>query len=300
MLITTEQAKEFLKINSTLKEETFSPFIPDAEEKYIKPFLGDELFSLLETWADEQSDDDAEMVALYPKVIPALARFSMLLAAPHMDLNIGESGFGVVSTGGIAPASRERVKEFTKSLEELAWGNIENLLRFLEENQEDYPDWVDSDAYTMHTRNLINSAENFNNFVEIDRSRLIFHRLRKHMDNVEEIHVQKLISPDLYEYLIGALREGLVLSDYEIRLLAHLRAFVANKVAAENLDRKTESIATYHFNEAKNLINKYPDEFPLYRDSDYYDTTLDYTDGDPFFSDYDQDEESSLFMGLAL
>jgi len=300
MLITTEQAKEFLKINSTLKEETFSPFIPDAEEKYIKPFLGEDLFELLNQWALEQDETEEELLALYNKVVPALSRFTMLLAAPHMDLNIGESGFGVVNTSGLAPASRERVKDYIKSLEELAWGNIETLLRFLEENQDDYEDWVDSDAYTMETRNLINSAEDFNEFVDIDRSRLTFHRLRRQMDNVEEMHVKKLISPQLFDYMIEAIREEDELSDYETELLTHLRAFVANKVAAENLERKTETVATFHFNEAKNLINKYPDEFTLYRDSEYFDTTLDYTDGDPYFSDFDQDEDSSVFLGFAL
>lgn len=291
MLITTEQAKDHLKINATLNEATFAPFIPDAEKKYVKPFIGKELFALLDTWAiGQDAEEDPELAALYPYVVAVVSRGTMFIASPHMDLNIGESGFSVTSTQNLSPASRERVKDYKESLEDLTWSNVESLLQFLEENKIDYPDWVASDAYTMQVRNLINSAVQFDKEVDIDQSRLTFQKLRKHMDNVEEMRVKTLISPELFIYLIGKIKNGTDLSTNESKLVEHLRTFVANEVASKHLDRDTAYVAQYHYNEARTLINKYPDDFPLYRDSDYYDGAQ------PFFSDYENSDESAIFL----
>lgn len=291
MLITTEQAKDHLKINATLNEATFAPFIPDAEKKYVKPFIGKELFALLDTWAiGQDAEEDPELAALYPYVVAVVSRGTMFIASPHMDLNIGESGFSVTSTQNLSPASRERVKDYKESLEDLTWSNVESLLQFLEENKIDYPDWVASDAYTMQVRNLINSAVQFDKEVDIDHSRLTFQKLRKHMDNVEEMRVKTLISPELFNYLIGKIKNGTDLSTNESKLVEHLRTFVANEVASKHLDRDTAYVAQYHYNEARTLINKYPDDFPLYRDSDYYDGAQ------PFFSDYENSDESAIFL----
>ncbi len=291
MLITTDQAKEHLKINATLNVESFAPFIPDAEQKYIKPFLGEALFALLDTWAqDKDKQEYPELSDLYDQVIPVLARFTLLIASPHLDVNIGESGFTVQGSATLVPASTERVKRFMESTEILAWDNMETLLRFLEENQDDYPEWVTSDAYTMATRNLINSATNFNKYVNIDTSRLTFHRLRNDMTNVEQIDVVPLVSQELYDSLISKLRGQGSLTDPETKLLRHLVAFVANKTASLYLNRKTGEIATFHYNNARELINLNPDDFPLYKESTSNDNAQ------PPFSDWENSQDKSIFV----
>lgn len=292
MLITTEQAKEHLKINATLSEESFAPFIPDASEKYIKPFLGKTLFSNLEAWAEtKELDDPPYLYNLYNKVIPVLARFTLLIAAPHLDVNIGESGFTVSGSATLVPASTDRVKRFTQSTEKLAWDNMETLLRFLEENKANYPEWVNSDAYTMAKKNLINSAAEFNSYVYIDNSRLTFHKLRSHIDNVEITTVAPLISEELYYYLIEKLKEDPVnISAKEKTLLNYLKACIANKVATNQLDKPMDDIFSFYFNKAREYINLHADDFPLYRDSKANDQA------ETPFPGFDNNEESAIFL----
>lgn len=291
MLITTEQAKEHLKLNATLNEESFAPFIPDAEQKYIKPFLGNDLFDLLDTWAEDKDEEDAELKNLYNQVIPVLARFTLLIASPHLDVNIGESGFTVQGSSTLVPASTERVKRFMESTEILAWDNMETLLRFLEENQTDYPEWVASDAYTMATKNLVNSATEFNKYVNIDSSRLTFHRLRCDITNIEEIDVVPLISQELYDSIISKLRGEGSLTDPEKKLLQHLKAFVVNKTAFSSLNRINNGvIATFHYNKAREIVNKTPDDFPLFKESTSYDQSQ------PPFRDWENSQDKSIFV----
>jgi len=303
MLITTLQAKEYLKINATLDDSNFTPFIPDAEEKYLKPVLGDELFAILDTWADEKNpeDDDYEILnALYEKVIPVIARFTLFIAAPQLDVNIGESGFTVLTSNNLVPASAQRVDKSIASMEQLAWNRVEILLKFLEENKDDYPEWVTSDAYTMQLRNLINSAAEFDKYVDIDKSRLTFQKMRHEMDNIERIDVIPVISQEMFDTLMtkikgdeevyGELEE---MTEQEQKLLTHLRYFVANKAAGKVLKIDTSLVATFHIKEAKALLNLNPDDFPDFRDSGLYDED----DPDiPPFSDYENTEDSSIFV----
>jgi hypothetical protein len=293
MIITTEEAKKYLKVNSSLNEANFNPFIPDAEEKYIKPFLGDQLFELLNTWAETKDEAESpELAALYPYVLAAAARFTMLLATPHLNLNIGEAGFGVVSTANIAPASKERVADFKTSTEQLAWDNIENMLRFLEVNKNDYLEWVESEAFTMQTKNLINSAVEFDKYVDIDKSRLTFHRMRQHITNIETLHVITLISKEQFDVFIEKIRDEEPLTDKEKELLRHLRGFVANHVATKYLKMDLDAIAAFHYAEARSLINKFPTDFPAYANSSLYDGAT------KPFTVYNNTEDSAIFSAI--
>jgi hypothetical protein len=142
----------------------------------------------------------------------------------------------------------------------------------------------------MQIRNLINSAKEFDKYVDIDESRLTFQKLRKDMDNVEQMRVKNLISPQLFNMLLEKIRNNDDFEDKEAELLRFLQGFVANEVAAKSLGKDTAHVAIFNFNEARAIINRYPDDFPLYRDSDYYDKAL------PFFKDFENSSSSSIFV----
>lgn len=262
-----------MKINTSLNEQNFAPFIPDAQRKYIRPFLGAELFDKVVEWSKEKPEEtpeDEKLKALYPYVVAALSRFTFFLAAPHLNLHIGESGFGVVESSNIAPASENRVNKFMASLEQLAWDNMEEMIRFLEEKKDDYPLWVSSSAFTLETKNLINSATLFNKFVDIDQSRLTFHRLRQTLTNVEQMYVKPMISEAQFDVFVEKIRDNEPFDEIEKAALTHLQAFVANKAAHLALQRETLDVAQFHLVEARDLMNRNPDEFPKFKDSDKY------------------------------
>lgn len=293
MLITTEQAKQHLKINTSLDEKNFAPFIPDAERKYIRPFLGHTLFNLLDTWAIEQdADESPEMAALYPYVVAALSRFTLLIASPHLNVHIGESGFGVVQNQNLAPASKERVVDFKGSTEQLGWDNIEEMLRFLELHKDDYEEWVLSEAFTLQTKNLINSAVEFNKHVDIDESRLTFHRLRQEMTNIEDRFVKPFISEEQFEVFIEMMRDEEPFTKVQRKVINHLQGFVANLVAHTKLERSTKDVAEFHLVEARNLMNKHPEEFTEFALSEQYSGAT-----KPFVG-YENTDDSGIFSAL--
>jgi len=312
LLKTTEEIRQYLKVDISEKESSFLPYIPDATQKYIKPYLGsDQLTELDEYYNDSEVEEDPLLDNLLTHVQRALAKFTFLMAAPNLDLNVSEGGFTVRSTQNQAPASRERVDRFMQSLERQAWDNIEMLLAFLEENKGDYPLWVESDAYTMAMRNFINSAGEFDSLVPIDRSRLAFMQLRPIMDNIELTEIEPNISIELCTAIKEQMLSG-ELSEANEKILPDIKRSVANLTFGNiNLRDTTGSMETQYshhmiFNQEKReeykrlgkwclgevikIIEASPDDYPEYVESGLY---------DPASTPYENTEDSGLFVAGA-
>jgi len=309
LIKTTEEIRKYLKVDISEKESSFLPYVPDATEKYIKQYLGsDQLTELDEYYNDGEGEEDELLNNLLIHVQRALAKFTFLLAAPMLDLNISEGGFTVRSTQNQAPASRERVERFMQSLERQAWDNIEMLLAFLEENKDDYPLWADSDAYTMAMHNFINSAAEFDRLVPIGSSRLTFIYLRPAMDNVELTEIEPNISTELSAAIKEQMLSG-ELSEANEKILPNIKRAVANftfsKIELKDMSGSMETTYSHHmiFNQEKReeykrlgkwylgevikTIEASPDDYPEYMESDLY---------DPTSTSYENTQDSGIFI----
>jgi hypothetical protein len=277
MLVTsTDDLKQYVKANSSLTFKAVEPFFIDAESKYVRPWLGEHLYKKLDSYKTTTSVDES-LRALLPYAARASARFTVMLASASNDINFGESGFTTSSSTTLAPASAQRVDRFNSSIEQLGWDAIEQMLRFLEQNKEAYPDWVESEAYTLSFKSFINSAEVFNSYVnDLGNSRLTFSKLRSVMDTVEMLQVEPVISPEFAEELRIQLREESLtqtnkavyklicaavanLTWYEYHLPDDSKQFTRFEIAGKNF------LAA-----ARKVLDKSPDNYPTYKASSTY------------------------------
>ena len=203
-MINITTAKRYLKLTNTLSDNDFVPFVPDAIIRYILPYIGDSLVSLL--WQLHNHTLDAGSTArisqLMSNVEAPLARFTFLLAAPSLDINIGQNGFTTASGGNLVAASKERVSRFTSSIEELGYAGIESLLRFLYTNRASYPEWIESSAYSAWSKGFVRSADVFNRYYNIDGSYLRFFKLNQCMDSIELLVIAPLLGVSLFNALL--------------------------------------------------------------------------------------------------
>jgi hypothetical protein len=300
MLIKTiSEIKQHLKVNTTQTTNAFLPFISDAQDKYLRPVIGDALLDALEAYYNAPEDGETPgegestteaLQALLPYVQKPLARFIYFMAAPHLDLNVGETGFTVSQTQGLGIASSDRVKRYIDSLEKLGWDGIEILLRFLEKNASDYPEWTASDEYTLQLRNFINSAEEFDKYVNIDKSRLKFIRMRQLMDDIENTKIKDSISSALADEILAEIKAGNV-SEANNVILPFIRRAIANYTMADFRDsieqdtylaeREKENLQRYkrfelmgdnYLAQVKKIMNENIDSYPDYAASDEYDS----------------------------
>jgi hypothetical protein len=281
---TIDDVKLYIKVNGTVDIRNLEPFGNDAQEKYLRPFLGATLFTELTTYTDDNeavpewnsiTPEDVKnyLEQLLPFAKNALAKFIFVLSSPITDLQITDGGFQVIMNQNMAPASAERVKKFTEGLEVQGYDCIETMLRFLEAKVDQYPSWKSSEAYTRELRNFINSAEEFNKYVNIGSSRLTFLRWRNTIDNVEILQVDPVISPDLASKIRLQIQEKEV-SDANKKILPYLCRAVANFAASVELqDPKFERLGEHYLGEARKIMDASVDDYPEYKASTAYSTT---------------------------
>lgn len=294
LIKTIEEFQKYVRLQGTLNIETIIVSVPDAQDKYLRNILGDDLLNDLDTWynMDELTDSDAYSVLL-PYVQRALARFTIFVVSPELDVQITSSGIGVVSNANLAPASSDRVKKFDQANEQRGWNNVESLLRFLEENKDDYDEWTGSPAYTLAIRNMVNSAIDFDKIFSIDQSRLIFNQYRAIMDDIDLIKIKPAISEDMFDELITEIQAGEI-SDENQKILpllqrAEVYFSISNKLDDSKYKNITDQVnitildrdikiynakAETFLSQALAIMKKTPDDYPEYRDSDVFDTTV--------------------------
>jgi hypothetical protein len=211
LIKTIDEFKKFVRIQGTISVDTIIVAVPDAQEKYLRKILGDELLDDLDVWYNLTTPPTVAVYsALLPHVQRALARFTLFVVSPELDVNVTSSGIGVVMTPQLAPASSDRVAKFDKNNELRGWDNVETLIKFLETHASDYPEWVASEAYTLGIRNLVNSAAEFDRIFAINQSRLTFNNYRPVMDDIDLLRIKPAISDAMFDKLITEIKANTV------------------------------------------------------------------------------------------
>lgn len=269
LIKTLAELQKYLRVDATFKIEGLYPYQDSAIEKYLIDVLGEDLTDSLLMWYNaDDPGEDTDLQTLLPFAQRVVAKFAFHQGAPNFDLRLTDSGFGVVSNQTLAPASKDRVNRFVENLEHEGWDAVEMLLRFLETNSSEYPQWAESDAYTMQLRNFINSAEEFDKYVNIGKSRLKFRNMRNTMDNVELLQVIPVISAPLANTIKSAMQSGRP-SEAITNLMPMLCRAVANLTAAQDIDPKYKLTGEHYLSEVRKILDQNPDSYPDYRDSIY-------------------------------
>jgi hypothetical protein len=309
LIKTSDELKKFVRINISVLKESFLPYENDAREQYLLKYLGQQLHDELLDLASTQEtypdwvEDDQEKKDILDKVLMlaqnAHSKFILHLATPHLDLQLTEMGFVVQSNTTTAPASAQRVENARNAFLEMGYNNIETLLRYLEKHHNTIESYKDSEAYVFANNNYINSTAVFDSIVPINNSRLKFIELKPEMNNIESLLIDPLISKELGDHLRTRIRNK-QLSAPEKKLLDIIQRTVAHQAVANIIDnpdeaKKKERMTDYarnYFARIKQLLDKNPDDYPLYKESDNYVEEHQYK-----HFDYNDDESSFYVAG---
>jgi len=274
---TIQEIQQYIKVNVTSNVGSIIPFVKTAQEKYLRKYLGEDLLKKLDDYFNAENETtDEKLDALLPYVQSPLTKFAYYLAIPNFDVQINEGGFAVVSNGNLAPASKDRVQALRDSMLQLAYEDIETLLRFLEKNKADYDDWTSSDAYTIATNLLINSGEEFDKFVNIEQSRLKYQELRQTIENIEILQIEPIISKELSDEIKEEVKDDDISEENE-KILTLLKRSVANLTWCDYLGDKPEAtrfkrLGEHYLSEVKKILDNNIADYPLYEASDSYDS----------------------------
>lgn len=184
--------KKYLPLQTQGVSAKFEGFEIRALYKYFPKYIGQ---TLVDSLMDETPDAD-----LMEKVTPAWVVLTFLESVPFLDVVLTSTGFGVVRTNAVAPASTERVNAIQKACHIAANDYMDILLAWLEGKADDYTDWNKS---CLNEGSLIDSVSVFDQFIDINVSRSKFIELKRHINQVELLRIKNLLSSEFYAELLA-------------------------------------------------------------------------------------------------
>lgn len=245
--------KKVVKINSSLPYESIEPYIEDALDIYIKPYIGKSTINK----AKEPKESE-----LYNKLLRTLGPLALMLASDELGVMFGDTGITVSNVQGQrSPASDTKIAAAKKNLCFRGRQALDRLITYLEENKKDYPDYVTDNIPRFC---FIRNATEFQDIgmVDIDYSTLSYRIMFPTIRQLQEHNIREMIPDKVCEVLKEALSKDTespkqrVLIDYIIR-------YLANKTAELYTSQKTTEQRV-----AGRTIEYTPTIRPIYQDPD--------------------------------
>ncbi|MBN2747356.1 MAG: hypothetical protein JXR34_11580 [Bacteroidales bacterium] len=280
------EVQQYLPVTSGFDYSAVLPFVDTVTREIIK-ILGKEQYDELNAYYEANLGGIPAYDALLHYAQRPLAFFAFIQGFDVFNVSIGNNGFGIINSGNIAPASKQRTDALLQNFKDNAYNSIEMLLVFLEENKADYELWKTSDAYALQYRYLITSALMFDKLYPINESRLTFLNYRHEMADVEKLQIEPIISAELLAELKTQIQEDTV-SEKNAIILPSLQTGLAY-ITAGTMENKPAYIkkGEWYINTVQTLINAAPDDYPTFKNSSIY---VEYK----VAQDFENDPESNL------
>jgi len=199
--IDAEEIKQYISVNVSLELDTVKPYITQAERKYIKRLLGTAQYNELLSYYNSTNISGSGSGSGTNLATPAkLAELLEYVQLPLINLAC-YMGFDMLVTklGNMGAYRAENDKQkglyqyqevsMKNTFKTSGFDALDDLLVYLEENKADFPNWLNSSAYTNTRLNFINSTSEFDQIYPINDSRLVFLTLKKYMRLIENSEI---------------------------------------------------------------------------------------------------------------
>jgi hypothetical protein len=213
LITTIAEFKKYIAIDGNMKWATIEPYVKEAEQLYMKDLLGPEFYDeFLPLYTASVTGEapvalSAQNAALLPYIQRCLAYYAQLQAITHIAVTFGEMGIRQHSDQDSSPAARWQQDQL--KFQALRNGDIhaDLLLAFLEENEDDYATWKESDANPLNSGCIVYSTAIASKHIDINNSRRIFLKLRNKIREIERKSVPRLIGQEQYDELLEQLQD---------------------------------------------------------------------------------------------
>jgi hypothetical protein len=214
-------------IEGSLQWDSIKPHVNGAENK-LAVYSG---FAMLNEFRKGKNTDNE--VFIYCKNV--VAWFLLLRVSQLTDIALTEHGHVQVQTDTHKPAFFGQKLEFRREIEIEAYRQVEALLIFLSTNRDDYPIWVQSEAFTRHTETMIRYAFQWQQHIGLDCERVTFERLRGLIRDCEQA-IRKNLPKKFYKHL-SQINETDAMTDMEAQAIQLCQTIIMHVVESEAVKR---------------------------------------------------------------
>lgn len=269
-------------------------YVPTVEMKGVPSSFDDALFTAQETLvadilgtaleAQLENRNPADK-NLLKKVQRVIALEAFLKSIPMMDLILTDSGFGVVNSQDLAPASKERIANLTASVQTLLDEAKDALVTYLLASNV-YADWRGTEEFARLSDGLILTFQEFRDMAVFNNTTAPvypktwseFLRLNSALNVALTADVAAYISPDYADEILEKIRDREIFLPREKVALKLIKMAVAAFALGDRENGTALAIKAAAYMKA-NI-----DDFPTFADSSAAaDLSNEHTDTPIFF-----------------
>lgn len=242
LLKTKEDIKRYLgNASNSLEFDDVLPTIEVVEQDVlIREFLGNTLYQSLHTAYKDNAINEpanAHLKALLPFAQRFVSYSAMLSYMSELIVTMQSSGIVVTKTDRQESAKMWQVNKLEERYLASSFSAGEALFNFLFENKENYLSWVDSDQFIELTDTMIQSAEEFNRYYFIGRSRMVFSRVKSSLVECQDKYILPAIGTEYLEELIEKTRDN-DMDPADTKAAVLIRKALANYTIANSLTQQ--------------------------------------------------------------
>lgn len=179
--------KKHVTVSFNFDFEILYPYVIKQERKHIKPLLGPTLYSSLQSATTGVQKEVLDLLQ------EASSNLAMLTYTKVGVVTISKSGFLISQGEHAVPANWAQLRDLRRELMQSGMEAIDEALAIMEENEEGFPDWIDSQGYTDFKELFTRKTQTFQKYFNIENSRLTFLRLKSHLLKVENKYFRGLL-----------------------------------------------------------------------------------------------------------
>lgn len=202
MLInSTAELKQYIPTSVTLNFEDIRPKIQLVEREVIQRIFSAELIT-----AVSASGASEPMISLRAIMEEAEAHLALLEYIPFGQLQFDSSGIRIAVNDNMKQAFEWQVDDLKDECSRQGWAAVEAALEFLEKTDDPAIKaiWKETDHYKNAQKSLISTLREFQRFVNLNNSRILFNKLLPVQDDIQDDVIEPAISKALLTRVLSS------------------------------------------------------------------------------------------------
>jgi hypothetical protein len=218
------------------------PFAKRVERKIILDLIGQEQYDTIVV--HNFDTDSTEPINQVKELLEeAVANYSLFLAMPTINVLVTNSGAMTTENKEASNADWKDKRDLNRSLLKTYNEALDDAFQIMEENENDFPEWVNSKYYTVFKDLIVPQTMIFNDHFSIQKNRQTFCVLKPAMREVEDQYFKAMLGAEMLTLLKTKSAVDTILEAQELAQKACV-AFTVAKAALTGTFAFTDSSFT--------------------------------------------------------
>lgn len=192
----------FISVSRSLEFMTVEAPLRGAFDKFIRPLIGDLMCDDLIAIYDKLDPSDAEKRLLF-LAKSANARLAFWDSYDEMQMLIGGGGVMRQESTDAKTPYKYQEQALKRGWKEKGFNDLDDLLRYLEKHIDIFQRFAQSSNYTETRKDIVRNTSDIDKYYFINGSRLIYLRLKQHLQNISLTIIKSRIGAEIYDTFIS-------------------------------------------------------------------------------------------------